>query len=44
VIVDEGGFAVGLLFAGGQDDQGVDLTFANHLETALSKLGVRLAL
>jgi hypothetical protein len=44
VIVDEDGFALGLLFAGGPDDQGVDLTFANHLETALSKLGVRLAL
>ena len=44
VIIDEDGWALGLLFAGGPDEAGVELTYANLLETALSKLGVRLAL
>lgn len=44
LIVDLKGRAVALLFAGGADDQGVDLTFANRIETVLEKLGVRLSL
>jgi hypothetical protein len=42
LIIDANSIAVGLLFAGGADDNGVDLTFANHIETVLSKLGVTL--
>ena len=42
LIVDDAGYAVGLLFAGGPDDNGVDLTFANRIESALDKLGVTL--
>ncbi|MEM7255416.1 MAG: hypothetical protein AAF493_28790 [Pseudomonadota bacterium] len=44
LIVDTTGRAVALLFAGGQDQNGIDLTFANRIETVLSQLGVRLAL
>ena len=44
VIVDTNGFARALLFAGGPDEDGRDLTFANQLATALQKLGVRLTL
>lgn len=44
LIVDRRGRAVALLFAGGEDEQGVDLTFANRIETVLDKLGVKLAL
>jgi hypothetical protein len=44
LIVDEDGFAVGLLFAGGQDTRGIDLTFANRIETVLEKLGVQMTL
>jgi hypothetical protein len=44
LIVDGGRRAIGLLFAGGEDDDGNDLTFANHIDSVLAKLGVRLAL
>ncbi len=44
LIVDTTGRAVALLFAGGADENGVDITFANRIETVLSKLGVSLAL
>jgi len=44
LIVDNTGKAVALLFAGGADDDGVDITFANRIETVLSKLGVSLTL
>ncbi len=44
LIVDTTGRAVALLFAGGQDSNGVDITFANPIETVLAKLGVSLAL
>jgi hypothetical protein len=40
LIVDQGGHAIGLLFAGGPDDDGVDLTFANYIDTVFAKLGV----
>lgn len=43
VIIDEEGHACGLLFAGGPDEEGTDLTFANHLDSVLAKLGVELA-
>jgi hypothetical protein len=44
LIVDGSRRAVGLLFAGGEDDDGNDLTFANHVDSVLAKLGVRLVL
>jgi hypothetical protein len=43
LIVDERGYARGLLFAGGEDAEGLDLTFSNQITRVLSKLGVRLA-
>ena len=42
LIVDTAGKAVALLFAGGADQNGVDITFANRIDTVLSKLGVTL--
>ncbi|MDH3338866.1 MAG: S1 family peptidase, partial [Gammaproteobacteria bacterium] len=42
LIVDTTGRAVGLLFAGGEDENGVDFTYANRIDTVLSKLGVSL--
>lgn len=36
--------AVGLLFAGGDDEQGRPLTYLNPIETVLARLGVRLAI
>jgi hypothetical protein len=44
LIVDDNGYARALLFAGGPDEDGVDLTNANRIELVLSKLGVRLVL
>jgi hypothetical protein len=45
VIVDEEGYARGLLFAGGFDeDDEIDLTYANAIGTVLKKLGVELTL
>ena len=44
LIVDTTGRAVALLFAGGQDQNGTDITFGNRIETVLSQLGVGLAL
>lgn len=42
LIVDARGKARGLLFAGGPDwDTGLDLTFANRIESVLEQLGVR---
>lgn len=40
LIVDADGYAVGLLFAGGEDSTGRDLTFANDLENVFEALGV----
>jgi hypothetical protein len=42
LIVDEARRARGLLFSGGQDENGIDLTFANRIEVVLNKLGVTL--
>jgi hypothetical protein len=42
LIVDDRDRAVALLFSGGQDENGIDLTFANRIERVLSKLGVSL--
>jgi hypothetical protein len=42
VIVDRDGFARALLFSGGPDDLGRDLTYANMLDVVLEKLGVSL--
>ncbi len=44
LIVDTTGRAVALLFAGGTDRDGIDRTYANRIETVLSKLGVSLVL
>ncbi len=44
LIVDRDGYGRALLFAGGRDDQGRDLTFANLLSVVLQKLGVTLVL
>lgn len=44
LIVDKRRRARGLLFAGGPDENGVDLTYANRIERVLSKLGVKLTL
>jgi hypothetical protein len=44
LIVDRRGRARGLVFAGGRDEDGIDLTFANRIEYVLQKLGVSLAL
>jgi hypothetical protein len=44
LIVDGRGRAVALLFSGGPSDDGLDLTFANRIETVLAKLGVALTL
>jgi len=43
VIVDRNGYAVGLLFAGGRDATGEDMTYANRMTLVLSALGVTLA-
>lgn len=43
LIVDQEGWAVGLLFAGGRDSAGEDFTYANLLTSVLAKLGVVLA-
>lgn len=40
LIVARDGYAVGLLFAGGPDASGVDLTYANPIDTVLKRLGV----
>jgi hypothetical protein len=40
LIVDERGRARALLFAGGADEDGIELTFANRIETVLAELGV----
>ncbi|MGH7804754.1 MAG: hypothetical protein ACREQJ_10430 [Candidatus Binatia bacterium] len=42
LIVDGRGYARGLLFAGGPDEDGNDLTYANQIEIVLAKLGVEL--
>jgi len=42
LIVDTTGRAVALLFAGGEDENGVDITFGNPIDSVLSKLGVKL--
>ena len=42
LIVDTTGRAVALLFAGGEDEAGIDITYANRIESVLSKLGVSL--
>jgi hypothetical protein len=42
LIVDAQGFARGLLFAGGPDSRGNDLTYAGQIEVVLKKLGVTL--
>ncbi|MBX2823951.1 MAG: S1 family peptidase [Gammaproteobacteria bacterium] len=44
LIVDTRGKAVALLFAGGPDLDGIDITFANRIESVLAKLGVSLVL
>jgi len=44
LIVDETGRAVALLFAGGPDENGIDITYANRIETVLEKLGTKLVL
>jgi hypothetical protein len=44
LIVDRSGRARGLLFAGGEDTDGTDYTYANRIETALARLKVELAL
>ncbi len=44
LIVDTTGKAVSLLFAGGEDENGIDITFGNRIENVLNKLGVDLAL
>jgi len=43
LIVNEDRRAMGLLFAGGPDESGIDVTFANRIELVLKKLGVTLA-
>jgi hypothetical protein len=42
LIVDEAGYAIGLLFAGGPSEDGVDVTYANYVENVLRRLAVRL--
>jgi hypothetical protein len=42
LILDRKGYARALLFSGGERDDGVDVTYANRIETVLGKLGVRL--
>jgi hypothetical protein len=42
LIVDAQGFARGLLFSGGPDTHGNDLTYASQIEVVLKKLGVTL--
>jgi hypothetical protein len=44
LIIDADGKACGLLFAGGEDDAGRDLTYANPIKTVLSEMDVKLAL
>lgn len=44
LIVDEQGYGVALLFAGGRDRAGVDYTYGNRLATVLRLLAVELAL
>lgn len=44
LIVDEAGWGIGLLFAGGRDSTGQDNTYANRLTVVLDALGVTLAL
>jgi hypothetical protein len=44
LIVDGRGKALGLLFAGGESDDGEDLTFANRIDRVVSKLGISLVL
>jgi len=44
LIVDDAGRAVALLFAGGEDDSGTDITFANRIDRVLQLLGVTLTL
>jgi len=44
LVIHEDGHAVGLLFAGGPDAQGIDLTFVNDVETVLERLRVSLVL
>jgi hypothetical protein len=42
LIVNESNNAMGLLFSGGPDGSGIDVTFANRIELVLGKLGVTL--
>ncbi|MCP3980340.1 MAG: hypothetical protein GY716_13640 [bacterium] len=42
LIVDSNDRAVALLFAGGADDNGVDITYANRIDPVLQNLGVSL--
>ena len=44
LIVDEEGYGVALLFAGGRDRTGQDFTYGNRLANALRLLAVELAL
>ena len=43
MIIDDEGWAVGLLFAGGRDTSGEDFTYANLITNVLRLLAVRLA-
>jgi hypothetical protein len=44
LIVNGNRKAMGLLFAGGPDERGVDVTYANRIELVLQKLGISLAI